>query len=47
MLKEFKALPSVISRANDFVVVFCVESLLKLLENYDCVDLEKFRGALQ
>jgi hypothetical protein len=47
MLKEFNALPRVISGANDFAAVFCVESLLKLHENFDCVDLEKFRGALE
>lgn len=47
MLTEFKALPEVISGASDFAAVFSVESLLKLLENYDCVDLEKFRGAIQ
>jgi hypothetical protein len=43
---EFKALPEVISGASDFVVVFSVESILKLLHNFDCVDLVKFREKL-
>jgi hypothetical protein len=46
MLKEFQALPSVISRASNFAAIFSVESLLKLLSNFDCADLAKFRGAL-
>jgi hypothetical protein len=46
MLKEFRALPSVISGASNFAVIFSVESLLKLLSNFDCADLTKFRGAL-
>jgi hypothetical protein len=40
---EFKALHEVISGASDFAVVFLVESILKLLHNFDCVDLVKFR----
>jgi hypothetical protein len=43
---EFKALPEVISGASDFVVVFSVESILKLLHDFDCVDLVKFREKL-
>jgi hypothetical protein len=39
---EFKALPGVISGASDFAVVFSVESILKLLHDFDCVDLVKF-----
>jgi predicted nucleic acid-binding Zn-ribbon protein len=39
---EFKALPEVISSASDFAVVFSVESILKLLHDFDCVDLAKF-----
>jgi Rad3-related DNA helicase len=40
---EFKALAEVISGASNFAVAFSVESILKILHNYDCVDLEKFR----
>jgi hypothetical protein len=43
---EFKALPEVISGANDFVAAFSVESILKLLHDFDCVDLVKFREKL-
>jgi hypothetical protein len=43
---EFKALPVVISSASDFAVVFSVESILKLLHDFDCVDLAKFREKL-
>jgi chromosome segregation ATPase len=43
---EFKALPEVISGANDFAAAFSVESLLKLLHDFDCVDLVKFREKL-
>jgi hypothetical protein len=43
---EFKALPEVISGASDFAVVFSVESILKLLHEFDCVDLVKFREKL-
>jgi hypothetical protein len=40
---EFWALPDIISGASDFVVAFSVESILKLLYDFDCVDLVKFR----
>jgi hypothetical protein len=43
---EFKALPEVISGTNDFVAVFSVESILKLLHDFDCADLAKFRKKL-
>jgi hypothetical protein len=43
---EFKALPGVISGASDFAAVFSVESLLKLLHDFDCADLVKFREKL-
>jgi hypothetical protein len=43
---EFKALPKVISGANDFAAAFSVESILKLLHDFDCVDLVKFREKL-
>jgi hypothetical protein len=43
---EFKALPGVISGASDFAAVFSVESILKLLHDFDCVDLVKFREKL-
>jgi hypothetical protein len=39
---EFKALPEVISCANDFAEAFSVKSILKLLHDFDCVDLVKF-----
>jgi hypothetical protein len=39
---EFKALPEVISGANDFAAAFSVESILKLLHDFDCADLAKF-----
>jgi hypothetical protein len=43
---EFKALLGVISGASDFVAVFSVESILKLLHDFDCADLVKFREKL-
>jgi hypothetical protein len=43
---EFKALPEVISGANDFVAAFSVESILKLLHDFDCADFAKFREKL-
>jgi uncharacterized membrane protein YgcG len=33
----------VISGASDFAAAFSVESILKILHDYDCADLEKFR----
>jgi Rad3-related DNA helicase len=46
MKTEFKALHEVISGASDFAAAFSVESILKILHNFDCVDLEKFRENL-
>jgi hypothetical protein len=43
---KFKALPEVISGANDFATTFSVESILKLLHDFDCADLAKFREKL-
>jgi hypothetical protein len=43
---EFKALPEVISGANDFAAAFSVESILNLLHDFDCADLAKFREKL-
>jgi hypothetical protein len=43
---EFKALHEVISGANDFAAAFSVESILKLLHDFDCVNLAKFREKL-
>jgi hypothetical protein len=43
---EFWALLDVISRASDFAAAFSVESILKLLYNFDCVNLVKFRENL-
>jgi hypothetical protein len=43
---EFKALPGVISGANNFTTTFSVESILKLLCDFDCADLVKFREKL-
>jgi DNA repair exonuclease SbcCD ATPase subunit len=41
---EFKALLDVISGANDFAAAFSVESILKLLHDFDCADLATFRA---
>jgi hypothetical protein len=46
METEFKALTEVISGASDFAAAFSVESILKILHNFDCVDLEKFHANL-
>jgi hypothetical protein len=43
MEAEFKALSEVISGASDFAEAFSVESILKILHDFDCADLEKFR----
>jgi hypothetical protein len=43
---EFKALPGVIFGASDFAAAFSVESILKLLHDFDCADLVKFREKL-
>jgi hypothetical protein len=43
---EFKVLPEVNSGANDFAAAFSVESILKLLHDFDCADLVKFREKL-
>jgi hypothetical protein len=36
----------VVSSTSDFLGGFSVESILKLLQNLDCVDLSKFRETL-
>jgi hypothetical protein len=46
MEAEFQALSEVISGASDFAAAFSVESILKILHDYDCADLEKFRGKI-
>jgi hypothetical protein len=46
METEFKALSEVITGASDFAVAFSVESILKILHDFDCADLEKFRGKI-
>jgi hypothetical protein len=43
---EFKALPEVITGASDFAAAFSVQSILKLLHNFDCADLVNFREKL-
>jgi hypothetical protein len=43
METEFKALAEVISGASDFAAAFSVESILKILHDFDCADLAKFR----
>jgi type IV secretory pathway VirJ component len=43
---EFRALTEVISGASNFTVAFSLESVLKILHDYDCVDLAKFRANL-
>jgi hypothetical protein len=42
METEFKALSEVISGSSDFATAFSVESILKILHDFDCADLEKF-----
>jgi DNA repair exonuclease SbcCD ATPase subunit len=46
METEFKALSEVISGASDFTAAFSVESKLKILHDFDCADLEKFRETI-
>jgi hypothetical protein len=46
METEFRALSEVISGASDFAAAFSVESILKILHNFDCADLEKFRDKI-
>jgi hypothetical protein len=46
METEFKALSEVISGASDFAAAFSVESILKILQDFDCADLEKFRDKI-
>jgi hypothetical protein len=43
METEFKALSEVISGASDFAAAFSMESILKILHDFDGADLEKFR----
>jgi hypothetical protein len=43
METKFKALSEVISGASDFAAAFSVESILKILHDFDCANLEKFR----
>jgi hypothetical protein len=43
MEAEFKALTEEISGASDFAAAFSMESILKILHDYGCADLEKFR----
>jgi hypothetical protein len=40
--EEFRALPGVISGASDFAAAFSVESILKLLHDFNCANLVKF-----
>jgi hypothetical protein len=44
--EKFRALSGVISGTSDFAAAFLVESILKLLHDFDCADLLKFREAL-
>jgi hypothetical protein len=44
--EEFRALPGVISGSSDFVAAFSVKSILKLLHDFDCANLVKFRENL-
>jgi hypothetical protein len=43
---KFKALHEVITGASDFAATFSVENILKLLHDFDCADLVKFREKL-
>jgi DNA repair exonuclease SbcCD ATPase subunit len=44
--EEFQAISGGISSTSDFAAAFSVESILKLLHDFECADLLKFRGAL-
>jgi hypothetical protein len=44
--EEFQALSGVVSGTSDFATAFSVQSILKLLHNFDCADLSKFRETL-
>jgi hypothetical protein len=46
MEAEFQALSKVISGASDFAAAFSVESIFKILHDYDCADLAKFRDTI-
>jgi hypothetical protein len=46
METEFQALSEVISGTSDFTAAFFVESILKILHDFDCADLEKFRDKI-
>jgi Rad3-related DNA helicase len=46
METEFKALSELISGTSDFAAAFSVESILKILHDFDCADLEKFRDKI-
>jgi hypothetical protein len=46
METEFKALSEVISGTSDFTAAFSVESILKILHDFDYANLEKFRGKI-
>jgi Rad3-related DNA helicase len=46
METEFHALSEVISGASDFAAAFSMESILKILHDYDCAELEKFCGKI-
>jgi hypothetical protein len=43
---ELKALSEFITGASDFAAAFSVESILKLLHDFDCADLVKFHDKL-
>jgi hypothetical protein len=43
---EFKALPGVISGSSDFAAAVSIESILKLLHDFNYADLVKFREKL-
>jgi hypothetical protein len=43
---KFRALPEVITGASDFAAAFSIESILKLLHDFDCSNLVKFREKL-
>jgi hypothetical protein len=46
METEFQAFSEVISGASDFAAAFSVESILKILHDYDYADLANFRDAI-
>jgi hypothetical protein len=41
-----KGTPRVVPDTSNFATAFSMESILKILHDFDCADLEKFRGQI-